>query len=411
MVAILLPFAVLPFDFGFKVSLFNVAVCLVLVRWAAAGLQAKLQPVHVSSLAPILLFALLYTASAFWGFNFGSPTFFEIRKATEYLLGMMLFPVALTTLKTFQHIRVVAIMLAVCGAISALIALFLYFVPNSVAITILGSLTVFEYPEGSVALRFIGDNPLQPMRAIGLTIDPNLLGAVLVLSIAVLLPLLFQSPTPSVQIASGFALSVIVAAVYLTYSRNALVAIGTIGLFLALFRYRLLLPIGAGLALALGLLPQTQAYVLRLADGFLGRDLATQMRYNEYANALEIIRQWPWTGVGLFGTPGVDLERGVSMVYLAIATSMGIPSLVLFCGILFAPLLMFVKARWRNHPDEVWLLGLVGAIIGLVMTGLFDHFYFNLLYPHMSALFWLLLGTCVAALRLVISNRNLESTT
>ena len=44
------------------------------------------------------------------------------------------------------------------------------------------------------------------------------------------------------------------------------------------------------------------------------------------------------------------------------------------------------------------------------MTGIFDHFYINLLYPHMSALYWLLLGTCTAALRLVRSDRGLAKT-
>lgn len=401
--AVLLPFAVLPVDFGLKPSLLNVAVGLVLVRWGVAGIRGDLEPVHLFSVAAVLLFALLYTAAVFWGFNFETPSTFEIRKSAEYLMGLMLFPVALTLLTTARRIRIVATALAVGGTVTALAALLLYFVPRTVAADILGSLAVFDYPEGNNALRFINDNPLEAMRAIGLSTDPNLLGAVCVLTAAVLLPFLFRWQSPTVQIAVCLALVTVAAATYLTYSRNALLAIGTIGLFLAVFRHRILLPAGGALALLLILLPQTQGYVRRLMEGLMGRDLATRMRLTEYANALEIVREWPWTGIGFFGPPGVDLEMGVSMVYLAVASMMGVPALLLFCGILLAPLLLFAGTDWRGHPLEPWVLGLTGAVVGLVMTGIFDHFYFNLLYPHMSALYWLLLGTCTAALRLVRS--------
>ncbi len=408
--AVLLPFAVLPVDFGLKPSLLNIAVGLVLVRWAVAGIRGELEPIHLFSVAPTLLFALLYTAAVFWGFNFETPSAFEVRKTSEYLMGLMLFPVALTTLTTARRIRIVVTALAVGGTVAALAALFLYFVPRTAAANILGSLAVFDYPEGHAALRFINDNPLEAMRAIGLSADPNLLGAVCVLTAAVLLPFLFRWQSPTVQIAACLALAVVAAATYLTYSRNALLAIGTIGLFLAVFRHRILLPAGGVLALLLVLLPQTQGYVRRLGEGLMGRDLATRMRLTEYANALEIVQEWPWTGIGFFGPPGVDLEMGVSMVYLAIASMMGIPALLLFCGILLAPLLQFLGTPWRGHPLEPWVLGLAGAVIGLVMTGVFDHFYINLLYPHMSALYWLLLGTCTAALRLMRSDRGLAKT-
>lgn len=408
--AVLLPFAVLPVDFGLKPSLLNVAMSLVLVRWAVAAIRGELEPVHLFTVAPVLLFALLYTAAVFWGFNFETPSAFEVRKTTEYLMGLMLFPVALTTLTTARRIRIVVNALAVGGTVAALAALFLYFVPQTAAAAILGSLTVFDYPEGHAALRYINDNPLEAMRAIGLSTDPNLLGAGCVLTAAILLPFLFRWQSPTTQIAACLALAVVAAATYLTYSRNALLAIGTIGLFLAVFRHRILLPAGGALALLLVLLPQTQGYVQRLAEGLMGRDLATRMRLTEYANALEIVREWPWTGIGFFGPPGVDLEMGVSMVYLAVASMMGVPALLLFCGILLAPLLQFQGTPWRGHPLEPWVLGLAGAVIGLVMTGIFDHFYVNLLYPHMSALYWLLLGTCTAALRLVRSDHGVAKT-
>ena len=282
--AVLLPFAVLPMDLGLKPSLLNVAVGLVLVRWAVAGIRGELEPTHLFSVAPTLLFALLYTAAVFWGFNFETPSAFELRKTAEYLMGLMLFPVALTTLTTVRRIRIVATALAVGGTVAALAALFLYFVPRTAAADILGSLAVFDYPEGHAALRYLKDNPLEGHAGYRPVHGPQPLGcsvradrrspAALPLPVAVAHGA--NRGRPGLGRGDSRHLPY--------YSRNALLAIGTIGLFLAVFRHRILLPAGGGLALLLVLLPQTQGYVRRLAEGFMGRDLATRMRLTEYTN-------------------------------------------------------------------------------------------------------------------------------
>ena len=77
-------------------------------------------------------------------------------------------------------------------------------------------------------------------------------------------------------------------------------------------------------------LPQTQEYVARLIAGFAGQDLATQMRFGEYKDALILIRRYPLFGVGFTGVPDIDLYLGVSMVYLIIAQNMGLIGLACF---------------------------------------------------------------------------------
>jgi polysaccharide biosynthesis protein PslJ len=55
---------------------------------------------------------------------------------------------------------------------------------------------------------------------------------------------------------------------------------------------------------------------------------------------------------------------------------------------------------WRRRVGartEALLLGLVAAITGVVVGGMFDHYLFNLVYPHMSLLFWMYLGLGMAA--------------
>jgi len=113
-------------------------------------------------------------------------------------------------------------------------------------------------------------------------------------------------------------LAVMCTCMIMTYSRGSFVGlVAALGL-LALLRYRKLLWIGLlGLALLL-LLPQTQSYVSHFIEGVQGEDLATQMRFGEYKDALILIGRYPWFGVGFSGTPDIDAYLGVSNVYLLI---------------------------------------------------------------------------------------------
>lgn len=403
-VILLLPFAVLPLDLGFKPTFLNAAVVLVYLGWILHLIRRRdLQPLPPYTAGLVVLFGLLVLAAGFWGLNFARPSLFESRKVMEYLCNLGLFFLVLNIVHTPAQIRTTALVLAATGTLGALMGLVFHFLPAAWAREGLDHLTVFDYPPGEMALRFINDDPRGILRATGLAVDPNLLGAACVLSACILLPFLLGRHALPIRLGSGLALAILLGALYLTYSRNALLALCAVGAFLALVRYRSLVPLGiAGMVLLL-LLPQTQAYVQRLVEGLMGQDLATRMRLEEYRQAGEVIRAYPWTGIGFFGTPTLAYHTGVSMVYLAVAATMGLPALGLFAIILGLPLVRFLKmhAHWRGHEMEPWMLGLASTLVGLVMTGLFDHFYINLLYPHMSALYWILLGLCTAALRLV----------
>ncbi len=42
------------------------------------------------------------------------------------------------------------------------------------------------------------------------------------------------------------------------------------------------------------------------------------------------------------------------------------------------------------------MLGLSGAVLGALVSGVFDHYWFNMVYPHMTVLLWLYIGLAVA---------------
>lgn len=408
-VACLLPFAVVPWDFGLKPTFLNLAVLLVYGRWLmrwSRGPQLQPLPPYLTGL--VLIFGLLVGAAVFWGLNFAQPSLFAWRKVGEYLLNLGLFVLALQLIHRPTQIRLLVRSLAGLGTAGALLGLLFYFLPRETAQSWLGSLAAFDYPAGATALRYIDDDPRGTLRAIGVAVDPNLLGAMSVLAACCLLPFVFGRETPSVRLGAGSALVVLCAAIYLSYSRNALLAFCGVVAFLAVVRYRVLMPLGLLGMLLLLLLPQTQAYVQRVVEGLLRQDQATLMRLAEYRNAAQILNTYPWTGLGFFGAPSLEFAQGASsMVLLTVATTMGLPAMLLFLWLWCKPLLQFIRTRRQLHAQamEPYTLGLVAAVLALGLTGLFDHFYVNLLYPHMSALYWILLATCTQALRLSSQDR------
>ena len=154
------------------------------------------------------------------------------------------------------------------------------------------------------------------------------------------------------------------------------------------------------------LLPQTQAYVTRFIEGIRGEDLATQMRFGEYKDALILVSRYPVIGVGFSGTPDIDIYLGVSMLYLLIAEQMGLVGLLIFLVIVGAYFVITYRA-WqqmpRGHVLEGHLLAYQTALAGALIAGIFDHFFFNINFVHLVVLFWLVMGLGIATARLIQS--------
>jgi O-antigen ligase len=118
------------------------------------------------------------------------------------------------------------------------------------------------------------------------------------------------------------------------------------------------------------------------------------MRFGEYRDALTLVGRYPVFGVGFTGTPDIDIYLGVSMLYLIIAENMGIVGLLAFLAVVVGYLVM-ATVSWRRGCEvdlEPLLLGYTGAVLGALASGIFDHYWFNMTYPHMTVLFWLYLG-------------------
>ncbi len=402
-VVFILPFASLPFSIGFKPTFLDLALAALVFVWIVKLAIGQEREFIASPLGvPISLFMLMALFSFVFGMAHSSANSFFIRRFAEILLGIGLFFIAVNSVRSEREIVWVVrwLMLAAWGA--AAIAVAFYVMPQAWTVAVLNRLVRFDYPGGYGALRWIEDDTSGTMRAIGTAVDPNVLGGMMILAGALLAPQLF---TPARLFPRRLAVVMFLtaaAALYLTYSRSALLGLAAAIGFIAVLKYRKLLLVGVAGGLLLLLLPQTQAYVARLVAGFAGQDLATQMRFGEYKDALILIGRYPLFGVGFTGVPDIDLYLGVSMLYLILAENMGVIGL-LFFGWTMIGFFVLLWRTWRQGFSdrlEPIALGLAGAVLGALVSGIFDHYWFNITYPHMTVLLWLFLGLGVAAVEI-----------
>jgi O-antigen ligase len=400
----LLPFGAIPFSIGFFPTFLDVALLAVFGVWLARVLtRAQGGFVTTPMDLPILIFVLLAFAAFIAGTAHAGITKDTLRHFVEIIIAICLFYVVSNSVRDYRQLRQILVVIILAGFAASLVGVILYFLPKALTVRLLSMLRVVHYPAGWDVLWFIEDNPELPMRAISTSVNPNVLGGLLILVVTLTTPQLFARRPLIEKKWLAPMLVVMLICLLLTFSRGAFVAIGTALLFLGVIRYRRLLPALALAGVLLLILPQTREYIIHLQEGFLVQDRATAMRMGEYKDALTLISRYPWFGVGFGGTPSIDLYLGVSNVYLLIAEEMGLiglGSFLLVMGVFFA----YAWHAWRRmerHSDlEPILLGLAGALLGAMVGGLVDHYFFNLDFPHSVSLFWLYAALTVVTIRI-----------
>ena len=410
-VVFLVPFASLPFSIGFKPTFLDVALGALFFVWLfklVIGQQTEFIASPIGLL--VALFMLLALFSFALGLTHSPANTFLLRRFLEILIGVALFFVTINAVRSEDKAVWVTRWVLLAGWGAAALAVIFYVLPQEITVGILDRMARFDYPGGFGALRFIEDDPNGTLRAIGTAVDPNVLGGMMILVAALLTPQIVSSKPIFPRALTAVMLATATLALYLTYSRSALLGLASAVALLAVLKYRRLIPLAIMAGILLLLLPITQEYVARLLEGLAGQDLATQMRFGEYKDALILIERYPLFGVGFTGTPDLDIYLGVSMLYLIIAENMGIIGLALFAAVMIGFFSMVVQAwRCRLSPRlEALLLGYAGAILGALVSGIFDHYWFNLTYPHMTVLFWLYIGMATAVTLIARSNAEVR---
>lgn len=405
-VATLLPFGAIPVSLGFYPTFLDVALLVLFGVWLARVLTRTQEEVVSSPLdGPILIFIILALFSFVAGTAHAGITKDIFRHFVEVVLAIALYFVVVNSVTGKRTLKWTVLALMLAGFASASLGVLLYFLPREFTVRLLSALRIFHYPSGWGVLRFIEDNPLLPMRAISTSIDPNVLGGLLILVTSLTAPQLFTEQPILKKALAAPMVAAMLSCMLLTFSRGALVGLGAACLFLGAIRYRRLFIAMVLVGLLILILPQTRFYVQRFIAAGRVQDLATQMRMGEYKDAFELISRYPWFGVGFGGAPSIDLYIGVSSVYLLMAENMGLVGLASF--LLIMALYFFhgwgARRALATDPEgEAILLGLLAAIVGAMVGGVFDHYFFNLDFPHSVSLFWLYVGLTIATTKVYL---------
>jgi len=401
----LLPFAALPLGIGFNPTLLDLVLGALYLIWAfrlATREQTTLRRPPLSALVGLLVGLMVVAFLA--GLSQETPTKNQMRVFGELVLGAGLFFIVANLVTDRAALRRVFLALVGCGTLAAVVGLVLYALPDGLEMQLLSLLRVVDYPTGPGVIRYINDDPSRLQRAVGTSIDPNSFGGLLAVLAALCAPQI-ASARPVVPRRAAMAMTAVMAlGVVATVSRGSLIGLAAGLVVVGLFRDRRLLAAtllgGAALVALAGVLPWTAAYVANFVDGLRLEDRSTQMRLGEYRDALRLIGRYPLLGVGFGGVRDIDLYRGVSSLYLIVASTIGLAGLAAFLLALAAAAVRMVLA-WRSMAADglrAVVLGCLAALIAALVSGVFDHYFFT--YPHAFALLWLIVGLAMGAIRL-----------
>lgn len=398
----ILPFGTLPFKVGLTPTLIECALGLTWLVFALRVFLRRDERLLPTALDGPLAFFLIITLFAFVLGLSGSYTTATTHDYVKMLLAISIFFLVGNLLRTRDDLRLALTTLTALGAAAAALGLALWAI-GARAEAILARLAIVGYPTGKI-IRYLEDDPAKAIRATGTGVDPNsfagLLMVVLVLAIGQFAARRAFVP----RVITAPAIPLLGLCLLLTQSRASWLGAAVGVAALALLRYRRLLPpivLAVPLVLVLGI---GRSFSTRFVLGVRLQDPATQLRLAEYRNALAIIREHPVFGVGFGAAPSIDLQTGVSSVYLTLAERVGLLGLGLYLlllaiiGLQLRPAIFERRARDSAAGEATLALG--GALLAGVVAGILDHYFFNITFPHMVALFWGLVGLALVAARL-----------
>jgi O-antigen ligase len=395
----LLPFAVVPVRVAVAPTLLDLATAGIFLLWLARAALRRCE----TRLTAVGVALAAYAGVAVAAYAFSAESLRPDETArlfAKVVAAHLLFVPVLNLVSNRRLAERLATWLVLVAAIEAVAGIALYVVPRGVASRALNALGTLGYPTGDSVLRYRPDTDI--LRATGTAVDPNMLGALLMVAAALALPQLLASrPVVSKPLIVA-CLAPIGLCLLLTESRGSWLGLLAGLLLIGGLRYRRLW-IALALVVALSFaLPQAQRFTSHLASGLQVQDRASALRIGELQNALEIIGRHPWFGVG-WAAEGQSIELeftfGVSNIYLTVAERSGLVALLGYLAALAALASVVWPALRRRRgdlPDDGLLPGLAAALVATQVAGLVDHHFVR--FPHLVSLLW-----TVAALAVSVS--------
>lgn len=396
-VVALLPFAVVPFHVGLTLTLLEVTSLATILTWFVTIMLRRNKRLATGTQALLIILFLSETAFAFLiGVTNGytTSTFHDYAK---FLLSVLLVFVVWDVAANLDDARRLVTVLLLGGGLAAFIGLALYAGGAGLTNRVLAHLIPYGYPSTRI-VRYIEDNPAKAMRLTSTSVDPNSFGGLLAVMTVLACAMAIARHRSISRWITVPVFGLCGLAALLTYSRGAWVGIAAGLTVLAILRYRWMFIPGILAALPVAFLGLGSNFVHRMWLGLTLQDPATKLRLQEYQNALAIIKTHPIFGVGFGNAPSINEQTGVSSIYLTLGERVGLVGLLIFL-ITVGSILLFGLRYWKANRDSIRgdiVLGLLAALSSALTVGIFDHYYFNITFPHMTALFWIVCGMILA---------------
>ena len=398
----LLPYATLPVKVGLTFTLLEAAILLTIAVWA---LRLGFDRSELILTTPVFLPLGFFITATLIAFLLGAGRNTTTQTAHDYLkllLGVSMIVLVVNLLRERRDVARFTTAIVAGGAIAGALAIILQQLPVALTTRLLTRLSVVGYPTSRV-VRYIEDNPALTRRATGTGVDPNAFAGFLMLVLVLAVGQAVAVRPLVARKLSIVTVPIVGLALLLTESRAAWLGAAVGVGMLAVLRYRRLIVPLVALGVAAAAFGVGAGYLSRLTGGLRGQDAATQLRYREFANALQLIRDYPVLGVGFGDAPRIDLQTGVSSVYLTIAERAGLIGLALFLVVLVSLMARLIRGALQAAYDDPFgelTLAIAAAVVAASVAATLDHYFFNLGFPHMAALFWTFAGLGEVALRL-----------
>lgn len=268
----LLPYGALPFRIGFRPTFIDLALVALFGVWALRLITGRQHTFVASPLGPLVFAFIGWAVFIFiFGLRYAGLNVTVARNFVEVMLAVSLFFLVVNLVQTIGQLEQISRIIILTGGGAAALGIFFYVIPGDWTVQLLSLLRVFQYPTDNI-LRYIEDDPEQPMRAIATSVDPNALGGLMVFLCIITVAHLFAGQ-PIMKRRYLFVISgLMLLTLYLTFSRGSLLGV-VAGLgIISLLRYRKLVWAMIAVAAVVVLLPQTQLYVERFIEGIRGED-------------------------------------------------------------------------------------------------------------------------------------------
>lgn len=376
----------------------DAVIPLLVLSWIITNIRGKHSSMPRMKLAfPFLLFIVVAGLSLLQSLIFLSVS--EVMSGSLYLIRFLqygfLYFITLQTVETEAQVRT---FLKVLTASALLLA-------------VAGFIQLMIYPD-LAALEEQGYDP-HINRLVSTWLDPNFVGGFLAFVITLLLGITLHAKKNSNKFWLLCIIALLGAALFLTYSRSAYLALAA-GIFIvSLLQSRKILIIALTLFLVgLALSPRAQERVGELAQSVTSLisssadtpDPTAKLRLQSWGQTWQIIQKRPLLGSGYNNLRAINYQEGFikeedvhsgsgsDSSLLTILAATGILGLTPFMLLYFIPLKTAFTV-WRNKKKSPltrgYGLGIVGGVIALFIHSVFVN---SLLFPSILLFTWISFG-------------------